>query len=140
MKTLHTATIGLTLLLAAFSNAQAEDDIQKRLNYQSDRIERGYKEGSLSDWEYKKLKKQHREIVRLANEFNRNSHINRKEYRIIEEQLDDAKSSIYALTHNDIVREREHHRRDRDRYSDYQNNGYQDNSYDSNNYRRYSDW
>ena len=75
--------------------------IMDRLERQHDRIEQGIESGELTRREARRLKRQQRELRRLANALYEDHGLSRKDRRLLQEELDRASDRIYRLKHNE---------------------------------------
>ncbi len=117
MKTLQSTliTLSLSLVIAApaFAGHAHRDDtpadrqfdrIEKRLDHQQYRIERGIRNDRLTKRESKTLKKQCNRIHRLSRKYHRDGHLSRAEYRHLTHKLDENSELIREYVHNGIDR------------------------------------
>ena len=81
-----------------------DNRFEQRLDRQHLRIKQGVRSGELTRKEAKRLRKQHRRIVRLERKFSRDGHLSRQERRTLRQKLDAASDRIYRLKHNDRYR------------------------------------
>jgi hypothetical protein len=88
---------------------QNGSSIDTRIDRQSNRIERGVDDGSLTRKEQRRLNKQHKHIVKLARKFNRDGYFSKRERHILSDKLDLASQKIYRLKHNSHVAYVEQH-------------------------------
>jgi len=85
-------------------NDQRIDRIEHRLDRQKWRIKQGVRSGELSRHETKRLRKQHRRIVKMKHRFLHDGYLNRHERRKLERKLNAASDRIYRLKHNNKQR------------------------------------
>jgi hypothetical protein len=101
-----------------------ENRLEQRIDRQHDRIRHGIRSGELTRWEAKKLRKQHRRIVKLEDRYMRDGRLDRYERRKLANRLDRASERIRDLKHNDYRRSgRDHHRPERSSDADRERHG-----------------
>lgn len=111
-------TIPLLGLLAApaiaargYDDGYRQNHIDQRIDRQHQRIRQGVRSGALTQKEAKRLRKQHRYIVKLERQLTRDGHLGRHDRRVLHRELDAASKRIYRLKHNDRYRDaRGHHK------------------------------
>lgn len=131
-------TILLLAFLAALSNpAMAHYDhdgyskFDQRIERQHKRIKQGARNGELTQKEVKKLRKQHRHIKKLNQQFKQDGHLSRREQKTLRQALDLASKRIYRLKHNDHYRNTDLHRHGHDKKKHHGHSyGYRDNDHD----------
>lgn len=129
MKTVSTTLIALSLSLVMAAPAFAGhghrdeyhgdrkiDKIEKRLDRQHYRIERGIENDRLTYRESKELKKRCYRIGRLSRKYYRDGHLSRSEYEHLTRRLDKNSQLIKEYVHNGIDRYIAYH----DQYSGHQ--------------------
>lgn len=86
---------------------------ERRHDRQHARIVKGAKSGELTRKEAKRLRKQHRDIGKLAHKFKRDGRLSRYERHTLRHELDHASRRIQQFKHNDRNRPRHYgtHRR-----------------------------
>lgn len=89
--------------------------IEKRLDRQHYRIERGIDRERLTHKEAKQLKKRHNKIRRLSREYREDGYLSRSEYKHLTRKLDKNSRLIKEYVNNDINRYIAYH----DEYSPY---------------------
>lgn len=118
----------LGMLAAPAIAARGYDDdhrqnrIEQRIDRQHQRIKQGVRSGELTRKETKRLRKQHRSIVKLERRLSWDGHLGRHDRRTLHRKLDAASEWIYRLKHNDRYRDGRagHHKpyRSHERHSD----------------------
>jgi Ni/Co efflux regulator RcnB len=118
MKYVRATLIALSLCLAmaapSFAGHSHRDEycdhkkqvnkIEKRLDRQYYRIERGIDRDRLTHKEAKKLKKRYRKIYRLSQEYREDGYLSRSEYKHLTRKLDKNSRLIKEYMNNNIER------------------------------------
>lgn len=91
----------LAMPVFAGHGANHADRLEQRIDRQHDRIRHGIRSGELTRWEARKLRKQHRRIVRLEDRYLRDGRLDRQERRKLRHKLDKASERIYEFKHNE---------------------------------------
>jgi len=93
----------LTFSFQTSAHADFDERLEQRLHRQSERIDYGIDDGSLTHNEQKVLNKQQRRLVKLSNRFLRDDHYSRKERRILQQKLNNASEQIRQFRHNNAT-------------------------------------
>jgi hypothetical protein len=78
--------------------------VERRLDRQARRIQKGVRSGDLTHWEAKRLRRQHRGIERLERRFTNDGRLSREERKRLERALDRSSDRIAHARHNDLYR------------------------------------
>jgi len=90
------------------SDHRHHDRIEKRLDRQHHRVERGIRSGQLTWREAKRLHRQQRRIAQMHRRFWHDGRLDRYERDRLQQKLDRASDRIYRLKHNDRYRDHGH--------------------------------
>ena len=88
----------------AYDEHHRDSRIEQRLDRQHQRIKQGVRSGELTHREADRLRRQHRQILRLERRLSRDGHLGRHDRRTLHRELDAASGRIYRLKHNDRFR------------------------------------
>ncbi|MCM8856912.1 MAG: hypothetical protein LC541_15070 [Candidatus Thiodiazotropha sp.] len=111
--TLIATSLSLFLAMPAFADrgdkhrnyqSKMEYKIDKRLDRQFHRIERGIDNERLTYKEAKKLKKKLRKTRRLSREYREDGYLSRREFHHLNRKLDNNSDLIREFTHNGVER------------------------------------
>jgi hypothetical protein len=126
MKTLSTTLIAVTFGLLAASPAFAshgdghgmkQQSVHARLDRQHRRIKAGLRDHQLTRKEAKTLKSHQRDIRYLLRLFSDDGRLSKREWRILERELNHSSRQIKRLKHNELERYVDlHQRNNRSRY------------------------
>ncbi len=98
------ATLALTTAFvvsgALGASAHSVKPVEKRQAIQSERIEDGRRDGSITWLEGKKLRKEQREIQALKNDFLDDGHLTKRESRVLKWKQKEASANIYTEKHD----------------------------------------
>lgn len=114
MKT-YTTILLLTLVAAISSPVMAhyDDDgytgFDQRIERQQKRINKGVRNGELTNRESRKLRKQQRYIKKINRQFKKDGHLSHHERKNLKRKLNLASKRIYRLKHNDRYRNNNSH-------------------------------
>ncbi len=120
MKTLTTTLIAVTFGLLAASPVFAshgegrgmkQESVHARLDRQDQRIKVGLRERQLTRKEAKTLKSHQRDIRYLLRLFSDDGRLSKREWRILERELNHSSQQIKRLRHNDLERYVDLHQR-----------------------------
>ena len=93
-----------TPAMAGHRHQDGYDRFDRRLDRQHHRIKQGVRSGELTRIEARKLRKQHRRIVRLKYRYMDDGYLSHYERRKLTRKLDKASRRIHRLKHNQYVR------------------------------------
>ncbi|MCU7932329.1 MAG: hypothetical protein KZQ90_16130 [Candidatus Thiodiazotropha sp. (ex Codakia rugifera)] len=111
--TLIATSLSFLLAMPAFADrgdkhhycpSKMEYKIDKRLDRQFHRIERGIDNERLTYKEARKLKKKLRKTRRLSKEYREDGYLSRREFRHLKRKLDNNSDLIREFMHNDVKR------------------------------------
>ena len=118
--TIKTALLMSILSLVWSTNALAgeryTDRPQHRMDRQSQRVERGVRNGEITGKEFRHLNKDQRRISRAYNRGRSDGHLSRQERHYIDKMQDRASRHIYRSKHHHANRYDRHPSRRHDRY------------------------
>ncbi|MCB1876805.1 MAG: hypothetical protein KDH88_12600 [Chromatiales bacterium] len=93
--------LGLSLSAPVFAAKHHESRVDVRQERQWDRIEQGRESGELTRREFRRLKKEQRQIALLERTFLEDGRLSRLERRLLKAKQDEASKNIFRLKHNE---------------------------------------